>query len=178
MMPRVIREKKRKIKILRPPGIAPMKWSTSTSTDIVIHEEAASEMITHCTEYAREGLEAMGFMLGDFYKWEGSLYTDVVRVVTGDLDASHSHVRFSEAGLSQVAAELDHGTGQIIVGWYHSHPGFGCFMSSTDWNTQQKMFSRPYHIAVVVDPINREAQAYRISNGEVVSVGMGVYSKR
>jgi len=26
---------------------------------------------------------------------------------------------------------------EIVVGWYHSHPGFGCWLSSVDINTQQ-----------------------------------------
>lgn len=26
---------------------------------------------------------------------------------------------------------------EMVVGWYHSHPGFGCWLSGTDINTQQ-----------------------------------------
>lgn len=26
---------------------------------------------------------------------------------------------------------------EMVVGWYHSHPGFGCWLSSVDINTQQ-----------------------------------------
>ena len=26
---------------------------------------------------------------------------------------------------------------EMVVGWYHSHPGFGCWLSSVDVNTQQ-----------------------------------------
>jgi 26S proteasome regulatory subunit N11 len=29
---------------------------------------------------------------------------------------------------------------EIVVGWYHSHPGFGCWLSSVDINTQQVGF--------------------------------------
>lgn len=28
----------------------------------------------------------------------------------------------------------------MVVGWYHSHPGFGCWLSSVDVNTQQVIF--------------------------------------
>lgn len=41
-----------------------------------------------------------------------------------------------------------------VVGWYHSHPGFGCWLSSVDINTQssfEQLTSRA--VAVVVDPI-------------------------
>lgn len=40
------------------------------------------------------------------------------------------------------------------VGWYHSHPGFGCWLSSVDINTHQAFEQLdPRNIAVVVDPI-------------------------
>ena len=51
-----------------------------------------------------------------------------------------------------------------VVGWYHSHPGFGCWLSSVDVNTQSvllfysfdlQMFEKQDErcVAVVVDPI-------------------------
>lgn len=40
-----------------------------------------------------------------------------------------------------------------IVGWYHSHPGYDCWLSNIDMQTQQlnQSFQDPY-LAVVVDP--------------------------
>lgn len=31
---------------------------------------------------------------------------------------------------------------EMVVGWYHSHPGFGCWLSGVDINTQQVRPSR------------------------------------
>ena len=41
-----------------------------------------------------------------------------------------------------------------VVGWYHSHPGFGVWMSGVDMNTQ-KSFEKLNErcVAVVIDPI-------------------------
>lgn len=46
------------------------------------------------------------------------------------------------------------GRGEMVVGWYHSHPGFGCWLSGVDINTQQS-FERLTEraVAVVVDPV-------------------------
>lgn len=42
----------------------------------------------------------------------------------------------------------------MVVGWYHSHPGFGCWLSGVDINTQQSFESLSDRaVAVVVDPI-------------------------
>lgn len=39
-----------------------------------------------------------------------------------------------------------------IVGWYHSHPGFGIFLSEHDLFIHRNFFSGPSQIALVVDP--------------------------
>ena len=46
------------------------------------------------------------------------------------------------------------GRPEMVVGWYHSHPGFGCWLSGTDMNTQQSFEAlNPRAVALVVDPI-------------------------
>ena len=43
---------------------------------------------------------------------------------------------------------------EMVVGWYHSHPGFGCWLSGVDINTQQSFEALSERaVAVVVDPI-------------------------
>ena len=39
-----------------------------------------------------------------------------------------------------------------IVGWYHSHPGFGVFLSDHDLFIQENFFSSPNQVAWVYDP--------------------------
>lgn len=43
---------------------------------------------------------------------------------------------------------------QMVVGWYHSHPGFGCWLSGVDINTQQSFEQlNARAVSIVVDPI-------------------------
>uniref|UniRef100_A0A914W8V5 COP9 signalosome complex subunit 5 n=1 Tax=Plectus sambesii TaxID=2011161 RepID=A0A914W8V5_9BILA len=41
-----------------------------------------------------------------------------------------------------------------VIGWYHSHPGYGCWLSGIDVSTQalNQQFQEPF-VAVVIDPI-------------------------
>ena len=48
--------------------------------------------------------------------------------------------------------ERDHPE-QQIVGWYHSHPGFGIFLSEHDLFIHRNFFSGAAQIALVVDPL-------------------------
>lgn len=40
-----------------------------------------------------------------------------------------------------------------VIGSYHSHPGHGVFLSSTDKDTQGEVFSQDWQVALVVDPV-------------------------
>lgn len=45
------------------------------------------------------------------------------------------------------------GKEESVVGWYHSHPGYGCWLSGIDVNTQRQSqtFQDPF-LALVIDP--------------------------
>ncbi|CAO1627444.1 unnamed protein product [Parajaminaea phylloscopi] len=51
------------------------------------------------------------------------------------------------------------------IGWYHSHPGYGCWLSGIDVNTQMtnQQFQDPF-VAVVIDP-NRTISAGKVDIG-------------
>lgn len=56
---------------------------------------------------------------------------------------------------------------QIILGWYHSHPSYGAFMSQTDYQTQvryQRLGTNDSHItapiALVIDPTRISTRSY------------------
>lgn len=66
---------------------------------------------------------------------------------------------------------------ETVVGWYHSHPGFGCWLSSVDINTQQSFEQlTPRAVAVVVDPIQSVKgkvviDAFRLINPQALMMG-------
>jgi len=43
-----------------------------------------------------------------------------------------------------------------IVGWFHTHPGLGVFLSNNDMFIQQHFFNLPWQVMYVVDPVIRE----------------------
>lgn len=46
------------------------------------------------------------------------------------------------------------GRQEKVVGWYHSHPGYGCWLSGIDVSTQllNQKFQEPW-VAIVIDPL-------------------------
>lgn len=54
-----------------------------------------------------------------------------------------------------------------IIGWYHSHPGFGIFLSDYDKFIHQNFFSDESAVALVVDPHTREQGWFGWVDGSV-----------
>lgn len=67
---------------------------------------------------------------------------------------------------------------QMVVGWYHSHPGLGCWLSGVDVNTQQSFEQlHKRSVAVVVDPIQSVKgkvvmDAFRTINEQMLMMGI------
>ena len=57
---------------------------------------------------------------------------------------------------------------ESMVGWYHSHPGFGIFLSEYDLFIQQNFFSDPAMVALVIDPLKGEGGWFEWQNDQVV----------
>ncbi len=45
-----------------------------------------------------------------------------------------------------------------ILGWFHTHPGYGIFLSSADQFIDQNYFNEPFHIAIVIDPTKSDVE--------------------
>ncbi len=59
----------------------------------------------------------------------------------------------------------DAGRLENVIGWYHSHPGYGCWLSGIDVATQMlnQQFQEPW-LAVVIDP-TRTVSAGKVEIG-------------
>lgn len=54
-----------------------------------------------------------------------------------------------------------------IVGWYHSHPGFGVFLSDHDTFIHKNFFASPGQVAWVFDPHSDEEGCFGWVNGRI-----------
>lgn len=143
---------------------------------LYVSKVAEEKMRNHAISLLPLKREAMGLMLGSVYSYGGKLYSLVRDVATTDLDTSSVHVRFQRDAFEKLFDSLSEaGFNYVIVGWYHSHPGHGCFMSSTDVDTQRTLFNMPFHSALVIDPLNQEIGAFCLENGEVSMRDFAVY---
>ena len=54
-----------------------------------------------------------------------------------------------------------------IVGWQHTHPNYGIFLSNYDMFIQENFFNLPFQVAYVIDPIQNIRGFFQWKNGRV-----------
>ncbi|KAI9467871.1 MAG: 26S proteasome non-ATPase regulatory subunit 14 [Benjaminiella poitrasii] len=121
-------------------------------------------------------MEVMGLMLGEFVDDYTVRVIDVFAMPQSGTGVSVEAVDpvFQTKMLDMLKQT---GRPEMVVGWYHSHPGFGCWLSSVDINTQQSFEQlNPRAVAVVVDPIQSVKgkvviDAFRLINPQTVMLG-------
>mmetsp|Transcript_23561 Transcript_23561/g.36746 ORF Transcript_23561/g.36746 Transcript_23561/m.36746 type:complete len:306 (-) Transcript_23561:87-1004(-) len=129
----------------------PDKPVVDDSETVHISSLALLKMLKH----SRAGvpMEVMGLMLGEYVDDYTVQVLDCFAMPQSGTGISVEAV--DPAYQSQMCEMLKQThRGEPVVGWYHSHPGFGCWLSGTDINTHQSFEQLNQRaVAVVVDPI-------------------------
>jgi len=121
-------------------------------------------------------MEVMGLMLGEFIDNYTVRVIDVFAMPQSGTGVSVEAVDpvFQTKMLDMLKQT---GRPEMVVGWYHSHPGFGCWLSGVDVNTQQSFEAlNPRAVAVVIDPIQSVKgkvviDAFRLINPQLLLLG-------
>ncbi|KAK0670993.1 putative 26S proteasome regulatory subunit [Cercophora samala] len=158
-------------------GAAPGTDNTNlidNSETVYISSLALLKMLRH----GRAGvpMEVMGLMLGEFVD---DFTVRVVDVFAMPQSGTGVSVEAVDPVFQTKMMDMLRQTGrpESVVGWYHSHPGFGCWLSSVDINTQQSFEQlTPRAVAVVVDPIQSVKgkvviDAFRLINPQSLIMG-------
>jgi proteasome lid subunit RPN8/RPN11 len=68
-----------------------------------------------------------------------------------------THFQFTWRDVDRVRTYRE-GHGKALLGWYHTHPDFGVFLSDTDLEkTHRVLFAEPFQIGLVYDPVRSRA---------------------
>lgn len=126
-------------------------------TQVLVSTLALVKMSTH----AKMGglIEVMGMLTGKIVQ---NTFV-VMDVYSLPVEGTETRVNAQSEGYEYMVQYLDLlkavGIEDSIVGWYHSHPGYGCWLSGIDVATQSlnQNFQDPY-LAIVVDPVQTANQ--------------------
>lgn len=127
-------------------------------------ESVLDAIIAHCQ--SEISVEVGGLLIGD-------LITDGVTIVASipalAAQAGTANVTFThevwDGALGLVERDYP---AHRIVGWYHTHPRFGVFMSNYDEFIQVNFFPDERMPGLVVDPVSGECGVFKVRDGVVV----------
>ncbi|KAI3465376.1 hypothetical protein Pfo_022039 [Paulownia fortunei] len=154
-----------------PPPDSP---TLDSSEQVYISSLALLKMLKH----GRAGvpMEVMGLMLGEFVDEYTVRVVDVFAMPQSGTGVSVEAVdHVFQTNMLDMLKQT--GRPEMVVGWYHSHPGFGCWLSGVDINTQQSFEALNQRaVAVVVDPIQSVKgkvviDAFRLINPQTMMLG-------
>ena len=135
---------------------------------IYFAEEVVAEMKRHARSDTRQ--EIAGVLLGEVNYQRNTVLVHA-SIAAEHTQSSRGNVTFTHDTWAQINAAVDaQYPDQAIVGWYHSHPDFGIFLSNYDTFIHQNFFSAQWQIAYVVDPVRKEEGCFVWENGQLVRV--------
>lgn len=138
-------------------------WKRSLLQKIYLNRSTIFELNdyvrTHNTAVIqeREGdiPEIGGMLLGTFQMTQGKYEVIVEKFVA--IQSKEDNVYRLEFSIESLAQDLDtildtH-PDYTLVGWFHTHPGHGLFLSQPDLNIQHGFFKAPYQFAMEIDTL-------------------------
>ncbi len=134
---------------------------------VYIESVALNKILNTCESSIQE---IFGYLIGNILKWKEEVYVTIEEqlFIRG---AIHSD-QYSTFQLEGKAGEYEREFQKLkknknnsdlrIVGWWHSHPGLGCFLSPVDLKTQEFFFPESFQVALVVDQINKKYKFFTL----------------
>lgn len=123
------------------------------STNEIVGLRAASDAVIYQHVFENADREVGGVLIGRTAADGGlPLVTGAIPAISAD--EQRATLTFTQEAWAHVhrVLESEFPPDEQIVGWYHSHPGFGIFLSGHDLFIHENFFNAPSQIAVVVDP--------------------------
>jgi len=115
-------------------------------------------------------IEICGVLVGRWERDAAGPFAIVSEYIRCDTAKSgFAEVTFTHEAWSKINAEMDTKFSDLsIVGWYHSHPDFGVFLSDRDTFIHQHFFPGAGQIAHVVDPVRKVDGVFAWHEGKPV----------
>src|SRR5580704_10813295 len=132
----------------------------------VMRQSALNRIHAHGDSSPRA--EVCGVLVGDIYRDETGPFVLVEHVIEGQAAASSAgQVTFTAETWQHIQVFMDRQYPDLrIVGWYHTHPGHGIFLSEMDVFLHESFFGLPWQAALVYDPRSGDEGIFSAHEGQ------------
>lgn len=114
-------------------------------------------------------IELGTILIGDYGTEHGKPYVIISDYIEAKYtDASSSTLTFTHETWDYVHRQHDSlFPYKKIVGWQHTHPNYGIFLSNYDLFIQENFFNLPFQVAYVIDPIQKIRGFFQWKSGKI-----------
>ena len=136
--------------ILWNPSLPGARQSGRAPYPIFFQQEAVIALQEHLKGSPTQAI--FGFLIGDVYRdpETGVLYTVIDKTLKLSQAIYGDKTEVVVARLwDRMQEQLAKAAGSLL-GWYHSHPGQGGYLTTHDVETHEKYFTDPWHVAILV----------------------------
>ncbi|MBK9781256.1 MAG: Mov34/MPN/PAD-1 family protein [Anaerolineales bacterium] len=138
--------------------------------NVFVLKSAYDEMIEHVN--IDKNIECGGILVG--YPFRDPDVEEVFIVIVGVIrdisdDRSVVHFTVTPKVIAKTREILEEKYPDLIaVGWYHSHPGHGVFLSGQDMTIVRGIYNEEWNLAWVIDPIRQQEGIFYGANGDPI----------
>jgi proteasome lid subunit RPN8/RPN11 len=117
-----------------------------------------------------DDIEVCGVLVGSVFHDSAGPWLHVQHAIEGNHATQRAaQVTFTAETWTHIQSIMDRQYPELrILGWYHTHPGFGIFLSDMDVFIQENFFPEPWQVALVYDPKAKEEGVFLWKGGKPV----------
>ncbi|MCL6629133.1 MAG: Mov34/MPN/PAD-1 family protein [Armatimonadetes bacterium] len=163
------------------PDVAVVPYGQPLGSGVLVfmRQEVMQRLDIHAAEDTSR--ESGGILLGDAYLSGCSKVVEIEDFIHAEkAEGSRAELRFTHESWERINAEKERKPEHLrIVGWYHTHPDMGVFLSGQDMFIQKNFFREPCQVALVLDPVRKERGIFCWAGADVVRTsGFYIYARR
>ncbi|MEX0819808.1 MAG: Mov34/MPN/PAD-1 family protein [Pirellulaceae bacterium] len=138
-------------------AVAPVYSPSERELPVFVDLDAMRDMEEHAL--SDTAVELGGVMLGGQYEDDAGrpfvLVTDSLRAK--HYESTKGSFKFTHDTWAQITRERDEFPDELqMVGWYHTHPDWGVFLSGMDMFICDNFFNKKLDVALVIDPCRQD----------------------
>ncbi|MEM9718051.1 MAG: hypothetical protein AAGA10_02310 [Bacteroidota bacterium] len=144
-------------------------WEDTTVRQIYLHKRSIRQIDQHIRgenlykidpETGDEIPEIGGFLMGFLKEEEGQFELCIERFIPITPESNNRFtVKFGDRAWIEWSDAQSKFPDELLLGWFHTHPGHGLFLSEADIKVQKDQFTLEYLVAMEIDTLTPDFDA-------------------